>query len=121
MSNAQQWATEEFGDAELGDARRRARLVLLAAETAKRPSGRITTTCSSSATREGAFRLLENSSVRRDAIAESVHSATVRRCKGHEVVFVPVDGTSLRITDNKFAKGLGPIGSWDSSLRGAHV
>jgi hypothetical protein len=45
----------------------------------------------------------------------------MRRCDGHKRVFVPVDGTSLRITDKKAEKGLGAIGRWGSALRGAHV
>lgn len=121
MASARDWAEAEFGEAELGDARRTSRLVLLAADAATRPSGKVTTTCESSATREGAFRFLENSAVRSSAIAGCVHTATVGRCAGHKLVFVPIDGTSLRITDTANEKGLGPIGRWGTSLRGAHV
>jgi hypothetical protein len=121
MASARDWAEAEFGSAELGDLRRRSRLVLLAADAATRPSGKVTTTCASSASREGAFRFLESAAVRSSAIADCVHTATMRRCAAHKLVFVAVDGTSLRITDPANEKGLGPIGRWGTTLRGCHV
>lgn len=95
--------------------------MLLASEVAARPSGAVTKVCSSPASKEGAFRLLENLSVRHEAIRASMQAAALRRCKDHDTVFVPVDATSLRIIDTKQDKGLGPIGSWGTTLRGVHV
>jgi hypothetical protein len=121
MPSALGWAEEEFGDAELGDARRTRRLVAMATEVATTPAGTVTRACASSAAREGAFRLLENPAVRSAAIAESVQRATLRRCGAHELVFVPVDGTSLHVTDAKRAKGLGSIGARKKGARGVQV
>lgn len=120
MLDAARWATEEFGDSELGDLRRTKRLVSLAAEVARQPAGTVTRTCSSSASREGAFRWLENSAIRAEAVLEATVRATLRRCGGSRRVHVPLDGTALTLTDNKRAKGIGPVGQRDGA-QGVHV
>lgn len=119
MTSAESWARDEFGTAELGDIRRTSRLVVVAAEAATRPAGTVTGVCESSASREGAFRFLENAAVHVDAIRAATHAATAARCTGHERVFVAVDGTVLSVVDKTKRKGLGEIGSRD--LSGLHV
>jgi hypothetical protein len=121
MANATRWAEEEFGEAELGDIRRTKRLVMLAAEAAGRPSGLITKACRTSASREGAFRLLESSEVRPDDIRRAVEAATLRRCAGKQRVFVAIDGTSLTLSDKSGQRGLGGVGAWDKGARGVQV
>jgi hypothetical protein len=121
MQSAQRWADGEFGAADLGDARRTRRLVRVAAEVASRPAGTVTQACASSASREGAFRLLENGAVRRQPIAHCVHRAALGRCQGRSTVFVAVDATSLHITDNRRDKGIGSIGTVDRGSRGVHA
>lgn len=121
MESTVKWAREEFGSAELGDGRRTRRLVAVAAEVARRPAGTVTRVCSSSASREGAFRLLENGAVRAGAILRSVQQATGRRCADQQTLFVAVDGTSLHITDSRKSKGIGCIGSRHRGARGLQV
>jgi hypothetical protein len=121
MRSALEWAEAEFGHAELGDARRTRRLVLLAAEAAERPAGTVMRACASSAAREGAFRLLENSWVRPEAVSAAAHASTLRRCSAVEQVFVPVDATSLTLTDETGDKGFGAVGAWDKGARGVHA
>src|SRR5882757_8677535 len=121
MANAASWAEEEFGGAELGDQRRTRRLVRLAAEVHGCPAGTITRACRSSASREGAFRLLENAAVRSEKILECVEGAAARRCADLERVVVAVDGTSLRVTDVKESKAIGWVGSLSHGARGVHV
>ncbi len=121
MESTLGWAKEEFGSAELGDLRRTRRLVAFAAEVARRPAGTVTRTCASSASREGAFRLLENEAVRPAAILRSVQKATGQRCADERTVFVAVDGTSLHITDTRKSKGVGSIGSRHRGARGLQV
>lgn len=118
MESAHEWAKEEFCEARLGDGRRTARLVELAAEVAERPAGKVMQVCQSGASREGAFRFLQSTAVRYDGIARSIQRATLRRCEGRDVVFVAVDGTSLCIQDEKRTKGLGPIGTANRGARG---
>jgi hypothetical protein len=105
-----QWAQEEFGHAKLGNALRVQRLVLLAAGVARRPAGTVTKVVSSAAEQEGAFRWLESSHVSAEDVAKASHIATVRRCSSEKFVFVPVDQTSITITDLECQKGLGPAG-----------
>lgn len=121
MASTLGWANEEFGSAELGDRRRTRRLVAVAAEVARRPAGTVTQTCASSASREGAFRLLENEAVRPGAILRSVVKATGQRCAREQMVFIAVDGTSLHITDTRKAKGVGAIGSRHRGAQGLQV
>lgn len=121
MQGVQAWAEKEFGGARLGDTRRTRRLVQLGAEVARRPAGTVTQACGTSASREGAFRLLENASVPHATIARCIQQATLRRCRGQSSVFVAVDATSLKITDERQAKGLGPIGTVNRGARGIHA
>lgn len=121
MRSTQEWAETEFGGADLGDARRSRRLVRLAAEVARRPAGTVTRACSTGASREGAFRLLENPAVKAEAMREAMHAATADRCRDQAVVFVPVDATSLTVTDRTRNKGLGAVGSWTHGSRGVHA
>jgi Transposase DNA-binding/Transposase DDE domain len=121
MAIAESWAEEEFGGAEFGDRRRTRRLVQLAAEVHSCPAGTVTRACYSSASREGAFRFLENAAVRSEKIRECVEGAAARRCAGFERVIVPVDGTSLRVTDVQETKGIGWVGSLSHGARGIHV
>jgi transposase-like protein/DDE family transposase len=121
MHDVDEWALGEFGGAELGDRRRTGRLVALAAEVARRPAGRVTQACRSSATREGAFRWLENPAVRVEALEEATRRATVHRCRFHRRVIVAVDSTSLKLTDTTQSKDFGAVGRWTNRGRGVHV
>jgi hypothetical protein len=121
MQSTKGWAEAEFGDAKLGDERRTRRLVLLAAEVASRPAGVVTRACSSSASREAAFRFLENTAVRPADVAGAPLRATARRCAEHRKVIVATDATALTLSDEKRAKGLGGVGAWHKGARGVHV
>jgi hypothetical protein len=121
MRDAMTWAEAEFGRADVGDVRRTRRLVQMAAEVARRPAGTVTKACASSASREGAFRLLENDCVRPDAVRLAMEEATVSRCKGQQLVYVPIDGSSLTITDETEGKGLGAVGTWAQRARGVQT
>src|SRR5579863_2718122 len=121
MQSAQRWAEGEFGHARLGDRRRTRRLVRVAAEVACRPAGVVSKACSSSASREGAFRLLENTAVSAEAVQEAAYRATARRCAGEGRIVVPVDGTSLTLADEAESKDVGSVGAWSKGARGVHV
>jgi len=117
----QDWAQEEFGHAELGDRRRTRRLVDMAAGAARQPAGTVTAVFQDSAEREGAFRLLESDRVAVDPIAEASHQATLKRCAGHEYVYVAVDSTSLNLNDHTGTKGFGRISTSDKPSLGLYV
>lgn len=121
MHDSAVWSERTFGKAKLGNALRTKRLVMLGADAAKRPSGVVSQVCCTSASREGGFRFLENSSIRAEAIAEAVHDATAEDCREHRFVYVPVDGSSLTLADETGAKGLGGVGAWNKGARGVQT
>lgn len=121
MLSALGWATEEFGTAALGDRRRTRRLVEVAAGVALRPAGTVTGAIQSSAAREGAFRWLENGAIRLEPVVAAVTAAALRRCRVASRVYVPVDASTLTLTDTARSKDFGAVGSWKQGGRGVHV
>lgn len=115
------WAAEEFGSASLGDVRRQRRLVKIAEEVAKRPAGRITEVLPEGAARTAAFRLMENEEVSQAEIASAAHRACAGRSADQPFVFVPVDGSSLNLTDDQESKGLGVVGARKVGAKGLQV
>src|SRR5260370_10158285 len=105
------WEQKEFGQAELGDARRQARLVEIGAAMAARPGGTVTGIFATSASREGAYRFLQNEAIDPGAIAKAAHIATARRCFGEPFVFVPIDCSSLNMSDPSGRLGGGLVGT----------
>src|SRR5688572_29694450 len=112
------WAAQEFGQARLGDARRTRRLVSMGAQALATPGGKLTEVFSESAEREGAYRFVENEDIEVQEIADAAHRATVRRCFGAPLAWVPIDQTSLNLTDDKRQKGLGAVGTHQKGARG---
>lgn len=121
MHDVDEWALGEFGGAELGDRRRTGRLVALATEVARRPAGKVTQTCRTSAAREGAFRWLENQAIRVGDLEAAVRRATIRRCRSSRRVVVAIDGTSLTLTDRAQSKDFGSVGKLSQKSRGVQV
>ena len=108
---AERWSWEEFGRAQLGDKRRVERLAAVAARAFERPAGQVTAVFSDDADREGAFRLMGNGGVDPREVARAAHLACAQRSASQSFVFVPVDETSLNLTDTKRSKRLGLIGA----------
>ena len=73
------------------------------------------------AARQGAYGLLETDAVPRSGIAGAVFAAGARRCAAMPFVFVPVDGSSVAVTDDAGAKGFGSVGSRAVGGRGLKV
>jgi hypothetical protein len=115
------WAVEEFGGADLGDARRTARVVAMAQRLAERPAGKVTDAFPTSAERQGAYGLLENEQVLFESLVDAAGCACARRAAHEPFVYVPVDGTSATLTDTHGAKGFGVIGTYAAGARGLKV
>lgn len=118
---ARDWAYEEFGHAELGDARRTARIVRMAAALAEHPGGKVLEVFRSAAEQQAAYDFLGNAQVHQEAILAAVEQATVRRCAEAPWVHVVVDGTSLKLPDWKREKDFGAVGSTLNGARGLKV
>lgn len=120
-SEARDYALEDFGDAELGDARRTARVVSMAATAHVRPAGRVLQVFQTSAERQGAYDSLRNAACKPEALTQALGRSTARRCSEHASVFVSIDGSSLSLVDRRGKKGFGRIGSTKSGGRGLKV
>lgn len=116
------WSREEFGGAELGNRLRVERLVVMAAAAARRPGGKVTEVFLGAAEREAAYRLLENEQTEASRVGVAAHVSCAKRCEGEQVVFVPVDGSSLSLADPQGKKGgFGPVGNRSKRGRGLEV
>jgi len=115
------WAYETFGSVEAGSRRRTARVVTVAAGVAARPGGTVTQVFSSSADREGAYRVLSNDAVKASELTRAMCDATADACRKEAKVYVPVDGTSLSFTDTKNVRGVGDVGGYKGPRRGLQV
>lgn len=93
----------------------------MAGGAAQRPAGKLTEVFSVAAEREAAFRFVENDRIRAADIAAAAHRCTARRCLGQSIVYVPVDGSSLSLSDHAHQKGLGLVGARASAAPGLQV
>ena len=115
------WAREQFGQVELGDTRRTERLVQMAAAACERPSGRVAAVFTSDREREGAYDFLESKHVSLEEVVEGLVNATAKRSAELPFVFVPVDGSSIAVTDWTGERDFGRIGSDNNGARGLKV
>jgi hypothetical protein len=120
-SEARDWARDEFGGADLGDARRTGRLVSIAAAAAQRPSGLVAAVFANDAERQGAYDFLESRHISALPIVDVAARSCASRCLKEPFVYVPVDGTSLTIVDHENNKGFGHVGTYQQGLRGLKV
>jgi hypothetical protein len=120
-SDAATWAQGEFGGAKFEDARWQRRLVLVGAQAARRPGGKVSEVFGNDAERQGAYGLLEGTGVSAVEVGRAIFAASARRCADEEFVYCPVDGTSLTLTDLARAKSFGSIGTTSQGARGLKV
>lgn len=118
---AERWAETSFGNADLGDVRRRKRLVRMMAQMASEPAGRITRVFGTGAARQAAYDFVEHQSVSSEDVVNAVGMACARACRGHKRVLVALDGTSLSLTDRDGSKGFGSVGARSRGGRGLKV
>jgi len=103
------WAEEEFGEAELGDVRRNARLVQLASVLGAQPSCSLPDASDDPATLKAAYRFFDNDHVRAQAMLQSHILSTSRRMHALERVLAVQDTTYLDFTSHPNTSGLGPL------------
>jgi hypothetical protein len=120
-SEAEEWAEQEFGRAELGDSRRRARLVQVAARAAENPSGKLSEVFSCARELDAAYDFIERDHTRVERLEATVGRASARKCPTTGFVPVAVDGSSASIVDGTGKKGLGRIGTDAAGALGLKV
>lgn len=108
MDDIASWARNEVGHAELGDARRTARLRQLLQRAAASPGGRVTQVFEDDAEREAAYRFLESERVTASAILDAHRVALGRRAAMFPYVYVAIDQSAMRVTDGD-GDAFGPI------------
>jgi hypothetical protein len=116
-----QWAAAQFGDGELGDVRRRARLVNIATRAAQRPAGKVSEVFANQAELQGAYDFLESNHVVPEMLLQSLASRTVLNGASDPFMFVSVDGSSIALTERNATKGFGSIGALARGARGLKV
>ena len=116
------WAHGYFGDAELGDSRRTARLVRVTARAAETPSGKLSEVFARASELDAAYDFIERDQTSVERLCEAAGSATAKKaCKAPEHVFVVVDGSSINVIDGTGRKGVGSVGSQANGGRGLKV
>jgi hypothetical protein len=121
MKRFNAWATKVFGSTCLGDCRRTSRLVKMLEEAARNPSGKVSAAFTRDCDREGAYDFLESPHSKQEVIAAKVFEHTTSHVTAGQRVLVPIDGSSLSLSDPNGAKGFGPIGSANREVRGVMV
>lgn len=106
MDQDTDWADEEFGNANLGDARRTARLVAIARQMARSPH------CSfpqslSPAELKAAYRFFDNDHVDTDGVLTAHIGQTLRRMNDVPLVLAVQDTTEYNLTHLSATQGLG--------------
>lgn len=112
-----QWATEEFGTTAHHAATARA-WIAMATAAARHPTGTVTGTFATPAAQRSAYRQLEREDLTPALVLDGPARACARRARGHDFAYVPVDTTSLTITDRTRNKGTGPLGARRFPTRG---
>jgi len=105
------WAAAEVGTAQLGDARRTARLMTLVETLAAHPTASIADACGSWAGTKGAYRFLSSPAIVPAAITAAHRSATLDRMQAqeHALVLAIQDTTELNFTSHPALAGRGRL------------
>ena len=82
----------------------------LAAAAAASPAGKITQVCSTGAERQGAYDWVESREFGLLQVQQALFTSTVDLCACFPHVFVPLDQTSLVLTDTATSKDFGGVG-----------
>lgn len=115
------WAWEEFRELKVVDARLKPRILTMTRRALERGGGRITDVFATDRERQGAYDLLEGGRVSAESLSAAMGKACVERSVGSACVFVPIDGSSLHITDRRKRTDLGLVGTYTNDARGAQV
>lgn len=103
------WAVAEFGAAQLGDARRTARLIELAATVMRQPQASLPAACREGAPLKAAYRLLNNPAVEPASLLASHVATTTARLQAERRVLAVQDTTELDYTHHPATTGLGAL------------
>jgi hypothetical protein len=116
------WAQDEFGEASMGDPRRTKRVVQMASRLGANPGGPVAQVYPKGKEREAAYRLLESPYVRVEALERARDVACMRRMEERGgTLAVPVDKTSIQLSDRAGERNFGSVGNRRLGSRGVQV
>jgi hypothetical protein len=113
----QDWAEEEFGNAELFDERLKERLLVIARDFYAQPGELVPQACGGSMAKvKAAYRFFDNRNTDMQGLLQPHIGTTIDRIKGHKVVLAVQDTTTLSYTAHA-SKDMGPINAkWNSAV-----
>ena len=115
------WAVTEFGRAQLGDARRTERLLMIATAFAQQPTVPLPQACGPGPATQGTYRFFENEDLDPAALRQSHHQATLERARHCPIVLAIQDTTTLNYSTHPQTEGLGLLGSHSEKVIGLHL
>jgi len=121
VADTQDWAQAEFGAADLGDARRDARLVQLARELGERPEASLPQALERAGALKAAYRFFDNADIAHEKILASHVASSIERMRGRELVLAVQDTTFIDYSSHPNTGGLGPFsaeGGWGMICHG---
>jgi len=125
--DSENWAENEFGDAQLGDKRLTARLIQSAKDQAKKPGLAFSPAVGGDWSKTKAYyRMIDqpdDSAVTMENILQPHKKRTMQRMKNQNVVLCIQDGTDLNYSNIPTCEGLGVIGKNQTSAtsKGLHL
>lgn len=120
IADPRDWCREQFASADFGNVSRARRASSMLRRALESPGGRITDVFADAAEQQAAYNFVEGVTPPK-AITEALAGATLRQLEDEPFVFVPVDGTSLSLTDRTGKKGFGSIGKRSLPTHGLKV
>jgi hypothetical protein len=94
----------------------------MAAEAVRHPSGKLSEVYDAPADRQGAYDFVESPHITAKAIGRAMAESTASACAELDWVYVPVDGTSIKLWDGTDGrKDFGAIGTYANGAQGLKV
>jgi hypothetical protein len=110
LQNAEAWAVETFGAAELGDVRRTDRLVKIASALGENPSVSLPTSMANWADTYATYQFLGNPAISHEQIMAPHFAAIYQEAARRNQVLLIGDTTDVNLSTHKATTGLGPVG-----------
>lgn len=106
-----EWAEQQFGEVELGDARRSRRAVILARQMARHPAASLPAQTGRWSAAKAGYRLFDQQAVTFEALQSPHWQRTRREAEACDVVLMIQDTSELDFTRHAHTDELGPIGN----------
>jgi hypothetical protein len=101
------WAVEELQYAQLGDVRRKKRLIRIVSDLAAQPNASVPQASGDLAATQAAYEFWKSPYIKPEAITNAHQSSTVERVKKESVVIAIQDTTELNFTHHPATQGMG--------------